>query len=163
MSSTQTNIPDGTKCKARRDPAIGAVLELLVEMFPKCFALFEQHRRPLKINIHSDILALLDGAVTGQELYRALSIYTGNRVYRRRLIAGAVRIDLNGQPAGVVTPEQAQPRRKVTVPAAHAAAPRRLTLADLREAAKRRREQTASAPNPPVEAVPAAHLRTAKP
>jgi hypothetical protein len=34
-----------------------AAIALLAETFPKCFAVFEQRRRPLKVGIHNDILA----------------------------------------------------------------------------------------------------------
>jgi sRNA-binding protein len=145
------------------DPAIGATLELLAEQFPKCFSVFEGRRRPLKIGIHHDVLAALDGAVTPQELGRALRVYVVNRVYLSRLVAGAVRIDLAGEPAGIVTPEQVppprpRPARKAAAPvkspvkgcskslpelavvAAATPGPQRLGLADLRAAAKRRRE-----------------------
>ena len=137
--------PSTPKCKGGHDPAVFAVIELLAETFPKCFVIFEQRRRPLKIGIHLDVLAALDGAVTAEELSRALGIYAANKWYRESLVAGATRIDLNGQAAGVVTPEQALPYRKPTPPVApraltaHAPPPRRLGLADLREAARRRR------------------------
>ena len=133
--------PSTPKCKAP-DPAVYAVLELLAETFPACFVVYEGRRRPLKIGIHLDALAVLAGVVTPEELSAALGVYTHNRVYRSRLVAGAVRVDLNGQSAGVVTPEQAVPCRKPTPPVAtraqtaHEPAPRRLGLADLRAAAR---------------------------
>ena len=143
MSET-AYIPRGTKGKVAHDPAIFAVIELLAEAFPKCFAIFEQRRKPLKVGIHTDILAALDGVITPEELSRALGIYAANKWYRESLVAGATRIDLNGQAAGVVTPEQALPYRKPTPPVAtraqtaHAPASRRLGLADLRAAARQR-------------------------
>jgi sRNA-binding protein len=124
------------------DPAISAVLELLVEEFPKCFAIFEQRRRPLKIGIREDILNALDGAITPAELARALRIYTANAAYRRKLTAGAARIDLAGENAGVVTPSQVPPRpiRQAAAPSkTPVKGPQRLSLADLRTAARRRR------------------------
>jgi len=132
--------------------AIYATINLLCEAFPACFKQYERRRRPLKVGIHADILAALDGAITPQELGLALAIYVGNKSYRAGLVAGAVRIDLDGQPAGVVTPEQAAPAaprspRKATpavtpvTPEVQAPAPNgRLSLAGLRAAAKRRRE-----------------------
>jgi sRNA-binding protein len=41
------------------------VIELLAEQFPKCFAIYERRRRPLRIGIYNELLAALDGAVTG--------------------------------------------------------------------------------------------------
>ena len=72
------------KSKAKHDPAIGAVIELLAETFPACFAIFEQRRRPLKIGIHHDVLAALDGVITQEELSRALAIYAANKWYREK-------------------------------------------------------------------------------
>jgi ProP effector len=91
------------------DPEIAACLELLAETFPRCFAVHEARRRPIKVGISNDILAAFDGTVTAAELGRALRVYTGNKVYRQRLRPGAVRIDLNGEPCGVVTADQASP------------------------------------------------------
>jgi ProP effector len=131
------------------DKSIAAVLELLAEMWPAAFSIYENRRRPLKVGIREEILAALDGAVTAAELSLALRVYVSNRVYRARLVAGAVRIGLDGQPAGVVTPEQIPPSPSPpspsppppSPPAPSPAPSPRLTLADLRAAATRRREQ----------------------
>ena len=145
--------------KQQSRAAVYAVLDLLCENFPACFKRYEQRRRPLKVGIHADLLAVLDGAITPKELGLALRIYVSNKWYRSRLIAGVERIDLDGKPCGVVTPEHAapvptrSPRKPVPVPPAPAvitevqapAAPDgRLTLAGLRAAAQRRREGTAA-------------------
>jgi len=130
-----------------------AVLALLCERFPKCFVLYEARRRPLKIGTDKDILAALDGAVTPDELSKALCLYVINKTYRARLKAGATRIDLDGNPAGIVTPEQAmpivdrkpkrvqsaQPPPSPTPPSAPPA--KRSSLADLRAAAQRRKAE----------------------
>jgi ProP effector len=79
-----------------------ACIGLLAEAFPIAFSVYEVRRRPLKVGIHLDILKRLDGAITPIELGRALACYCGNRRYRNRLIEGAQRIDLQGQPAGTV-------------------------------------------------------------
>ena len=127
---------------------IKALLELLCVRFPSCFVLFEQRRRPLKIGIHADILAEVGDAIKQEELSEALRCYTHNQVYRSRLIAGATRVDLNGLPAGFVTEKQeASAKKAVSVkPSSPKPAPKeapatptnRLSLADLREAARRR-------------------------
>jgi sRNA-binding protein len=91
------------------------------------------------------------------------ALYVSNRIYRDRLRVGATRIDLDGNPAGVVTPDQVahlQPRAKPVKPPngtsrelKTAAAPtespalkpsaiasvKRMSLADLRAAAQRRK------------------------
>jgi ProP effector len=140
------------------DKNIAAVLKLLAERWPAAFSIFEGRRRPLKIGIHLEILAALDGAVTEAELRNALRCFVANPVYRARLVAGAVRIGLAGEPDGVVTAEQIPPKKpstkqlakktppKKTVPAvaapppAPAPTPARLSLADLRRAAQLRKE-----------------------
>ena len=38
-----------------------------------------------------------------KSLRRAMRSYVGNEMYRERLVVGAVRVDLDGQPAGIVT------------------------------------------------------------
>jgi sRNA-binding protein len=126
-------------------------LALLAETWPACFSVYEKRRRPLKIGIHNDILATLDGAVTPGELTRALRIYTGNKVYRSRLRVGAVRVGLDGGPAGEVAPDQVpatvkrEKNKEHDVPNSKSQkTPCRLSLADLREAAKRRREKAAA-------------------
>jgi ProP effector len=133
------------------DQNVMATLALLAERWPRCFVIFEQRRRPLKIGIHTDILAALDGAVTPAKLGHALRAYVHNSVYRSRLIAGATRVDLDGEPAGVVTkkeatsasvtrdssPSKASP--PAVKPTTTIAAVRRLSLADLKEAAQRRK------------------------
>jgi sRNA-binding protein len=52
-----------------------AVPALLAERWPACFAIYEQRRRPLKVGIHRDILAALDGAVTAKGLGAAFCPY----------------------------------------------------------------------------------------
>jgi ProP effector len=90
---------------SRLSPAkLSALLTQLCERFPKCFVWFEDKRRPLKCRIHADILAV--GGFDPHELGHVLSAYTCNAKYRSRLVEGAERIDLNGEPAGNVTFEE---------------------------------------------------------
>jgi ProP effector len=104
-------------------------------------------------------------------LQSALRAYTSNARYLRALSAGACRVGLDGKPVGAVTPEDeavAKTRlaksvkraaQQATVPPAQAVpnaspiepaaenpkppAPKRLSLADLREAGRRRRGDAA--------------------
>jgi sRNA-binding protein len=133
------------------------VIKLLSEKFPAAFSCDERERRPLKVGIHLDILTALKGAVTPSELKNALHIYTSNRFYRAQSQqVGTPRIDLAGNPAGVVTAKQvakdpAYHALKAAVTAAQVTsppmgappssppAPRRLSLADLRAAGARRK------------------------
>jgi|SRR5262245_22963302 hypothetical protein len=43
----------------------GAVIALLAERWPQCFAVFEQRRKPIKVGIHRDITAALASACAG--------------------------------------------------------------------------------------------------
>jgi ProP effector len=91
-----------TKSPARCDLTVEAVLQLLQERWPRCFRIHERDRRPLKVGIFTDIMSALDGAVTHAELAKAIGCYVGNRVYLKKVRAGAVRIGLDGLPAGKV-------------------------------------------------------------
>jgi sRNA-binding protein len=96
-----------------------SVLALLAEKWPACFSIYEQRRRrPLKIGIHHDIIAALDGAVTAKSLSAALRRYVSNAVYRRRLRAGALRFDRDGRPAGAVPADQVPAKKPVATKAA---------------------------------------------
>ncbi|TIU44224.1 MAG: prop expression regulator, partial [Mesorhizobium sp.] len=61
---------------------------------------------PLRIGIHHDI-RVLDGELSDDELRRALRAYTSMPRYLARLNAGAVRVDLDGEPAGEVSDAEA--------------------------------------------------------
>ena len=136
---------------------VQATLDLLAERWPKTFSVYEARRRPLKVKIHSDILAALDGAITPDELKRALAHYCKNPGYLRNTLTGGWRIDLNGNPAGVVTrAEEANAKQQLALiekrKADRAAAKKaaegaaeiarrgpRLSLADLKAAALARK------------------------
>ena len=127
------------------------ILELLCERFPRTFARNPSGRQPLKLGIDRDLVARLGGIVSRSALKQALGIYTACPEYRARLIEGAARLDLDGNPAGAVTAGEAEHALKlgpvkirpviITPPAAPAPPPKpkRLSLADLRRAARLRR------------------------
>lgn len=125
-----------------------SALELLREQFPKCFARYpHQSPQPFKIGIHKDVYAALAGVVSRRALHRALTAYVSDSAYRTQLKPSATRIDLAGEPAGVVTPEQVPPPPKpkathVARPPAPAASPKRLSLADLKVAGAQRARLT---------------------
>jgi ProP effector len=152
--------------KTARRAQIGAVTELLCVRFPQTF-----DRRgpwPLKVGLHTDLLAALGDDVRPRDLKSALRAYTSNARYLHVLSAGAYRVGLDGKPAGTVTIEdesvatkrlaelakltaprtevaravQAAPEAPTMTAAAEnekPAARKRLSLADLREAGRRRR------------------------
>jgi ProP effector len=134
-----------------------AAIALLAEAFPTAFAIYEVKRRPLKVGIHADVLAALNGAMTPAELGLALRRYCGNSVYLSRLLRGACRYDVDGQHAGDVTAEEEErakarlaarlAKAKPQQPSAPKAkpqqqpkivpAPKRDSLADLKAASRR--------------------------
>ena len=134
--------------------AATAAITLLAEAFPKCFSVYEGRRRPLKLKIHLDIQAALDGAITPAELSRALGIYCSNQVYLGHTRNGAWRLDLDGKPAGTVTADEEahakatlagiKAKKEARTATATAAAqpvitPKRLSLNDLKAAALARK------------------------
>jgi ProP effector len=140
------------------------IITILAEWFPQAFSVYEARRRPLKVGIRHDILERTGGAIDPRELSHALSVYTANLSYLQRSARpGAIRIDLDGQPAGEVTREQAAHIRgrllarkgiKHSVPAPDSdriepqpPPTKRSSLADLRAAAVQR--QAASGALPP--------------
>jgi sRNA-binding protein len=121
----------------------------------KCGRLGTPRHAPLKLGIHHDILAALDGAITLQELHRALRYYTGNTWYLRATVAGAARIGLDDNPAGAVNAEEAavaaarlasHKRNNRPAPIPAPPPPKRISLADLRQEAQlRKARETAAA------------------
>src|SRR6516165_8531031 len=89
--------------KTARRARTAAVIELLCERFAQTFN--REGPRPLKVGVYADVLAALGDAVQPRDLQSALRAYTSNARYLRVLSAGACRIDLDGKPAGTVTPE----------------------------------------------------------
>ena len=150
--------------KTARRARIAAVIKSLCDRFPQTFD--RNGPRPLKVGVYADVLAALGDAVQPRDLQSALRAYTSNARYLRALSAGACRVGLDGKPAGTVTPEdEAVARRRLAESVKHEAreatepppqavlepaaenakppAPKRLSLADLREAGRRRRENAA--------------------
>jgi sRNA-binding protein len=101
-----------------------AGIQRLAQAFPQAFFVYEARRRPLKIGIHQDILSVLGDTMDASELSAILRYYCGNRAYLRCSVAGAVRIDLDGSPAGEVTTEQAERAAKLLQRRASKASPK---------------------------------------
>jgi sRNA-binding protein len=88
---------------------INEVREQLVARFPKCFMPRGHDKLPLKVGIRRD----LHNAISVHDIppvwvTAALSDYASGPKYLMRIVEGAERIDLNGDPAGVVTRKQAE-------------------------------------------------------
>jgi ProP effector len=80
-------------------------LGILRRTFPNCFN--PKRRRPLKIGITDDAARILAPVVTRDEIVAALAHYTQSATYLRCLRAGAPRVDLGGNAAGIVSSPQA--------------------------------------------------------
>jgi sRNA-binding protein len=139
-----------------------SLITALADLWPHCFALLEQRRRPLKNGIHADILAAAKGAITADEIKVALRRYCRSAGYLLACTEGAARIGLDGKVAGKVTGNEAKfaretlalrkpqklrpkPARSITpAPKPPEAGIRRITPTDLRVAARERRERGAA-------------------
>ena len=149
--------------KAAKRARIASVIKLLCERFPQTFS--RRAPKPLKVGVYADVLAALGDTVQLRDLKSALGAYTSNARYLRALTGGAPRIGLDGKPAGEAVARRRlaesvkREARQATVPPAQAVpkvstietaaenpkppAPKRLSLADLREAGRRRRGDAA--------------------
>src|SRR5262245_6104208 len=143
-----------------------AVITVLAAKFPKCFAVSDTRRRPVQAGIDAGLPAALGGTMRRTELIRALAMCCSSEGYLERVLTGAWRIGLEGKPADAVSPEDEKhakakqagirTRREAVMAAAIAQTaasriqgpalaakaepgpgPKRLSLADLREAARR--------------------------
>jgi ProP effector len=141
-----------TAAKRRYDAAIAVLLELR-QCFPATFArLSARRRQPIKIGIHDDLVVAMPELAAG-DIALALGVYTDGVAYLAACIEGAPRLGLDGQPVGAVSAEEAahakdsldkieaRKRRSSAAPAPPPS-PKRISLADLRTAAERRRQSS---------------------
>jgi sRNA-binding protein len=87
-------------------------VELLKVYFPEAFKLAAEVR-PLKKGIKEDLvkrLSTLEHIVTDDKacMVKSLAYYVNTAAYHKSVVEGTVRIDLDGNPAGVVTSEEAK-------------------------------------------------------
>lgn len=87
-------------------------VELLKAYFPAGFKSANEVK-PLKKGIKQDLvkrLSTLENIVTEDKacMVKSLAYYVNTAAYHKSVIEGATRIDLDGQPAGVVTAEEAK-------------------------------------------------------
>jgi sRNA-binding protein len=109
VSPASDDAPDKSTPQAaaqdRRADAVAGI-ELLAERFPWAF-LPGARRRPLMTGIEVAIFEAVRGAMTPCEVRDAVRLYTDSSAYLRRLLPGAARIDLAGNPVGLVTAAEA--------------------------------------------------------
>lgn len=82
------------------------IIAYLAEKFPLCFSV-EGEAKPLKIGLFQDLADALkdDERVSKTQLRHVLRQYTSNWRYLHGCRLGAVRVDLQGNPAGVLEQE----------------------------------------------------------
>ncbi len=85
---------------------IAAVRAILHETWPRCFVGKGQSKKPLAISISNQIMRALP-EIGWMNLSRALSDYTAGPTYLRNCVANAERVNLEGEPDGIVTEKQA--------------------------------------------------------
>jgi ProP effector len=103
-----TVTPKPVPAISRRE-RVAAYLAELRTRFPRAFSSEDAPApwRPLKSGIHRDIAARApELAVSKSILREAVGLYVSRAAYRAGLVEGAVRIDLDGADAGLVTREQ---------------------------------------------------------
>ena len=87
---------------------VHAALADLAGRYPQTFVLEKyQPHRPLKVGIAADLMER-GPELDHHQLSVALTVYTRRVMYLRSLVAGAARVDLDGNPAGEVTARDAE-------------------------------------------------------
>jgi sRNA-binding protein len=81
-----------------------AILADLKSRYQAAFA--SERTRPLAIGIHESIKAAMPD-VDGRDLSLAMTMFCGTAAYAMASVAGAERVGLDGEPAGVVSDEEA--------------------------------------------------------
>lgn len=150
------------------------VIAFLAERFPQCFSA-EGEARPLKVGIFQDLVERVEGEMnlSKTQLRSALRLYTSSWRYLYGIKAGAVRVDLDGNPCGELDEQHvAHARQQLEEAKARVQAQRAEQQAKKREAAAAAGEQGDAPrrerkPRPPVRRKEGAerkpHAATAKP
>lgn len=89
--------------KSKNRSANQAAIALIAETYPSAFS--RDNVRPLKIGIQEDLVA--DGKLPAGKIKRALASYVRAPQYYKSMQAGAERVDLDGNAAGLVTEQDA--------------------------------------------------------
>ena len=109
----QSNEPDETNPDKKLRPnstisidgkkTVDETFQWLLETYPKAFKIKTQ---PLKIGIHKDTFKDLPSDITRTTLRRAINRYVKSIKYQVIVCQQSIRIDLNGNQAGVVSQSQ---------------------------------------------------------
>ncbi len=99
-----TQTPPVKPAKNKNHAANQAAVALISELYPHTFN--RDAVKPLKIGIQEDLLA--EQKLPQGKIKRALASYVRAPQYYKSLLADADRVDLNGDPAGKVSAEEAE-------------------------------------------------------
>lgn len=103
----QTTAAQPSNDKAKRDKnrqANLAAMQLLLDAYPAIFNL--ESPRPLQVGIHEALAT--DGKLSKTKIRRALATYVRQSAYLHCLRTDAERIDLQGQPSGLVSNDESE-------------------------------------------------------
>ena len=113
MTEIQTEVQAESQAEALSEPQKLAnnkeIIAYLADKFPLCFSL-EGEAKPIKIGLFQDLAEALkdDPLVSKTQLRHALRQYTSNWRYLHGCREGAVRVDLQGNPAGILEQEHVE-------------------------------------------------------
>lgn len=91
-----------------------ATRRILVERFPSCFMPKRDEKKPLAIGIIHQVFAAAPD-LSRRSIRLAVQDYTNGLKYWRNLTEGAVRINLDGSPASLVSGDHAEHAGKTIV------------------------------------------------
>lgn len=91
----------------RMSERIARARPLLIHRYPNAFFPRGSAKRPLKLGIFQDIRAAVP-ELSYRDVKAMLTDYTGGYRYVTACTEGAVRVDLQGNPAGLVTKDEAE-------------------------------------------------------
>lgn len=79
--------------------------ERLMKAYPNCFMPFGEIKKPLKIGIHRDLADadFTTSAYEWRDVLCALADYVHGKGYYKAIVPGAIRVGLDGEPAGTVS------------------------------------------------------------
>ncbi|MCT1588313.1 ProQ/FinO family protein [Morganella morganii] len=117
-NSTPKSAPDKTQQEAPEQPQKKNKAEAHAKKRKRRTDRIAQHwpvftlqgARPLAIGIREQMIADAEARgldITGGQIKQGLHAYINRKVYLRTLMTGGNRFDMNGQPNGEITPEQA--------------------------------------------------------
>jgi len=102
--------PTPNSAVARRKVLHRANMDMRMKLnglFPMAFRGFGQAKFPLMVGIYEEVIKA-HPHLNRQRTRAAIGNYVGGRTYLRAMIEGNVRVDLHGDPAGLVTASDAK-------------------------------------------------------